>query len=379
MPSADPSRRTLLRAGLVGIASVGLLAGCSGDQTRTPWSPEPPDEEAEAARRMPDGDLLLRARERLAGHRAALSRVQTDSAEVRATVLSLAGLWQTQQERLEQLLDLGGLDLPELDVQILDPPVVEQRNDDDADSADGASTTEEPGEGGGSGEGGESGDEGESGGDTAEQEATTATGGSDGAAQTADGPDPTTVGERLRTDLPEVLDDLGRSSTLNRAMLVSLAAQHAESARLLGAPVDWPPLEGPVGAAAVPVLARTRPAIFGLEVVAARSGGDERATYEAVLGEVRSTTRALTTMAGDAAPLPALGYDLPEPLDDADERRSLARALVHDIEPAVLSVVDRAGSDVPQLRSLVRLVAEAQQWAHRLDVDPQPFPGMTLP
>ena len=68
-----------------------------------------------------------------------------------------------------------------------------------------------------------------------------------------------------------------------------------------------------------------------------------------------------------------------EPLDDAGQRRTLAAALVHDIEPAVLSVVSRAGHDVDQIRSLVRLVAETQHWAHTLEVDPDPFPGMTLP
>jgi hypothetical protein len=340
MPSTEPSRRALLRAGLIGVAVSGLLAGCSEEGVRTPWSPEPPVDEEEAARRVPDGDLLLRARARLAGHRAELSRVRTGSAEARATVLSLAGLWQVQQERIEQLLELAGIDLPGLDVEILDPPAVGQGADDAHTTADAATTTAEAGE---------------------------------------SGVDPRTVGGRLRSDLPEVLEDLSRSSTLNRAMLVSLAAQHAESARLLGAPVDWAPLQGPVGAAAVPVLARTRPAIFGLEVVAARSRGEERATYELILGQTRAVTRSLTTLAGDAAPLPPLGYDLPEPLDDAAQRSTLARALVHDIEPAVLSVVSRAGNDVEQVRSLVRLVAETQHWAHELEVDPPPFPGMTLP
>lgn len=52
---------------------------------------------------------------------------------------------------------------------------------------------------------------------------------------------------------------------------------------------------------------------------------------------------------------------------------------MHDITPAALSVADRAGSDVDQLRSLVRLVAEARHWADGLGLDPVPFPGMTLP
>lgn len=349
MPSTSPSRRAVLRAALVGTTSVALLGGCSGERIRTPWSPEPTVDEAEAARRLPDGDLLLRARERLAGHRATLSTVQAGPSEVRATVISLAGLWQTQQERIEQLLTLGGIPLPELDVQVR--PTV-----------DDAAVTTAVGREGGSG----SDDE-------------TATTVPDGAAQTATGPEPRVLGEQVRADLSAVLEDLTRSSTTHRAMLVSLAAQHAESARLLGAPVDWPPLVGPEGTAAVPVLARTRPAVFGLEVVAARSRGEERAGYESVLGAARSTTRALTTLAGDAAPLPPLGYELPEPVDSEETRLALARALVRDIPPAVLSVVGRAGSDPEQLRSVVRLVAEAEHWRHQLGDDPAPFPGMTLP
>lgn len=349
MPSIRPSRRAVLRAALVGTTSVALLGGCSGERVRTPWSPEPTVDEAEAARRMPDGDLLLRARERLAGHRASLSTVQAGPAEVRATVVSLAGLWQTQQERIEQLLTLGGIPLPELDVQVRP-------------AGDDAAVTS-AGPGGGSDD----------------ETATTAPDGPDGAAQTATGPAPRVVGEQVRADLSAVLEDLAGSSTTHRAMLVSLAAQHAASARLLGAPVDWPPLVGPEGTAAVPVLARTRPAVFGLEVVAARSRGEERASYESVLGAARSTTRSLTTLAGDAAPLPPLGYDLPEPVDSEQTRLALARALVRDIAPAVLSVVGRAGSDPEQLGSVVRLVAEAEHWRQELGDDPAPFPGMTLP
>ena len=366
MPSTGPSRRALLRAGVLGLASVGLLTGCSDDGVRTPWSPEPTVDEEEAARRMPDGDLLLRARERLAGHRATLSRAQTRSAEEQATVASLAGLWQVQQERLEQLLVLGGIPLPELDVEILTP------SPPDTATGDGADTTADPAP--------RTAAASEDGSATTGPDGSALTGpGSDAAERTATGPRPRAMGEQLHADLPEVLEDLSRSSTVNRAMLISLSAQHAESARLLGAPVDWPPLVGPVGTAAVPVLARTRPAVFGLEVVAARSRGDERERYESVLAPVRSVTRALTTLAGDAAPLPPLGYDLPEPLDDEAQRLVLARELVHDITPAALSVADRAGSDVDQLRSLVRLVAEARHWADRLGLDPVPFPGMTLP
>lgn len=342
MPQPRPPRRALLRAGLAGAGSLVLL-GCSGERIRTPWEPSPTVDATEAARRVPDGDLLLAARDRVAGYRVELSRTVPGSSSQRRRVSVLESLWSTQQERLEQLLAALGVDAPE-------------------------APTPQPGP---------------TGEDAARATATddaAATAGDDAAATTSpSGPEPAVVGALLTGDLETVLQELTRSSSTHRALLVSLAAQHLESARLLGSEVDWPPLAGPVGAAAVPVLARTRPAIFGLEVVSARSLEEERSRYERVLGPVRSATRALTTLAGQAAPVPPLGYDLPEPLDDEEDRLQLAQQLVHDIAPATLSVADRAGSDLEQLRSVLRIVTETERWARDLSVPPLPFPGMTLP
>jgi hypothetical protein len=169
------------------------------------------------------------------------------------------------------------------------------------------------------------------------------------------------------------------STPTNLAMLVSLAAQHADSAARLGAPVGWDPLVGPAGAAAVPVLAVTRPAVFGFEVLAARSLDDERARYERILDEVRSLTRQLTTLAGSAAPVAPLGYDLPEPLDTPGQRRALGRALVADIAPAGLHAAERLRGNADELAGAVRIVAESSLWGRELGSTPEPFPGMTLP
>lgn len=365
MPHALPSRRALLRAGLAGAGSAVLL-GCSGDRVRTPWSPSPTVDAEEIARRVPDGDLLLAARDRVAGYRAALSRTSPDSRSQQRRTAVLEGVWSVQQERLEQVLELGGLEVP---------PPPDAPGPGGAPGAPGASAADGGGASTAAPTEGATDGAGATGPEVLDEAGAT----DDAAATTAPGPDPTVVGAALREDLEEVLAEVARSSTTNRAMLLALAAQHMESARLLGAEVDWPPLQGPVGAAAVPVLARTRPAVFGLEVVAARSLGEERELFEGVLGPLRAITRALTTLAGDTAPVPPLGYDLPEPLDDEDDRLQLARDLVHDIAPAALSVADRAGEDVEQVRSLVRIVSEADRWGRELTVDPAPFPGMTLP
>lgn len=334
---AGPSRRSLLHGGLLGLAALTLSA-CSDGAPRTPWSPDPDVEDPLPENLPPDGELLLLARERLHGYQGLLAQVGPRSAAQRSVLRHLTSMWTEQQERLEQLLTLAGVELPTL----ADTP--------DQGAGDGAS-------------------------------ATTAGDGTDDAASTSAAPglDRTVLGEAVRADLPTALAELARSTATNRAMLTSLLAQHAESARLLLSAVEWSPLVGPVGTAAVPVLQATRPAVFGLEVVAARSRGEERDLFESVLDPLRRITRALTTLAGDAAPVPPLGYDLPEPLDDAETRMQLARDLVHDVSPAVLSVVDRAGADEAQLESLVRIIAEASAWGRELGVTGTAFPGMTLP
>lgn len=352
---AGPSRRSLLRGGLLGLAALTVSA-CSDGAPRTPWSPDPDVEDPLPENLPPDGELLLLARERLHGYQGLLAQVGPRSAAQRSVLRHLTSVWTEQQERLEQLLTLAGVELPAL----ADTPdqgagdAATANADADADAAQGAADG---------------------------ASATTAGGGTDDAASTsvAPGLDRTVLGEAVRADLPTALAELARSTATNRAMLTSLLAQHAESARLLLSAVEWSPLVGPVGTAAVPVLQATRPAVFGLEVVAARSRGEERDLFESVLDPLRRITRALTTLAGDAAPVPPLGYDLPEPLDDAETRMQLARDLVHDVSPAVLSVVDRAGADEAQLESLVRIIAEASAWGRELGVTGTAFPGMTLP
>ncbi|KUG51547.1 hypothetical protein AVL62_09475 [Serinicoccus chungangensis] len=322
MPRAATSRRTLLRAG-AGVATGALLTGCSGERLRTPWSPDPSTDPQEA-RATPDLPLLEDARYRVAGYRDLLAATRP-SGDARQLARTLDDVWATQVERLDLVL------------QAL------------------------------------------RGGGVQDAGAATSGAGDDAAATSVVPTELTEVGRRVREDLAAMLEGVATSTSVHRPMLLSLAAQHLASAERLGAATDWPPLVGPTGTAAVPVLARTRPAVFALEVVTARSGGEERERYEDVLAPLRSVTRTLVTLAGDAAPVPPLGYDLPEPLADAEQRLTLARAVVQDVAPAVLSVADRAGSDVAQVESLLRLVLEADLWADRLGVPEQPFPGMIQP
>jgi hypothetical protein len=332
-----PSRRTVLRGIVVGGAAL-VLAGCEGtdpDRAPSPTDGVVPDD----PQTWPDdSQLLIAARQRI--H---LNLVSLTEAGVQDDAQGLADLWQTQIARLGQLVTLGGVPLPEL----LTPPVLERPVDDEAGlSADGAGAS---------------------------------AAGPDDAATTSSGPEPVDVGRALRAQVPVLVRDLATATPTNLAVLVSLAAQQADAAAWLGAPVDWAPLVGPEGAPAVPVLAATRPAVFGLEVLAARSGAEERAGYERILDEVRSLTRQLTTLAGAAAPVAPLGYDLPEPLDTGEQRRALALALVSDITPAGLGAAQRLVGDEARLAAALRIVAESATWTRELGGRPEPFPGMTLP
>ncbi|PZU42077.1 MAG: hypothetical protein DI571_11980 [Arsenicicoccus sp.] len=304
MPAVTPSRRDLLRGG-AWAGACAVLAGCSGERLRTPWSPDP-SAEAREARENPDLELLQQARDRVERYRLLLARTSPTGGR-RREAEELDELWQLQAGRLDLV-------------------TTALRGEAEA---------------------------------TASPDTSAATG--DDAASSSGRPlDLLDVGRQVRDDLPSVLDGIGRSTPVHRPMLLALAAQHLASAERLGAATDWPALVGPVGTAAVPVLATTRPAVFALEVL-------------------RSVTRSLTTLAGDAAPVPPLGYDLPEPLADATERRALARAVVQDIAPSVLRVGDRAGADTEQVEAYLRLVMQATLWGAQLGTPEVAFPGMTLP
>ncbi|TQM97196.1 uncharacterized protein DUF4439 [Ornithinimicrobium humiphilum] len=327
------SRRALLRAAaLTGGALV--LAACE-DTPADRVSPTDGVEPDDPATWPADTALLISARQRLHGYRLGLEAVGTGSSSV---AKDLDRLWRAQQERLELLVTLGGVPLPEL----ADRPAVTRAADTSSATADPSDATSSP---------------------------------------TADAPKASDLGRVLRADRTEACRELSTATPANLLLLASLTAQHVASAARLGARVEWEPMGGPAGAAAVPVLAAARPAVFGLEVVAARSaaGSDERAAYEAVLEPLQGLTRQLSTLAGAAAPVAPLGYDLPEPLESVEERRELARALVADLAPAALDAAQRVPGDLAQLSGVVQVVSDATVWLARLGGRTQPFPGMTLP
>lgn len=339
----DPSRRLLLR-GLVLAGATMALAGCDEAAGRLPPSPTAGVEPDDPQTWPPDTELLISARQRVHSFLLAAGAVAGATGRMR----QLTRLWGTELSTLEQLITLGGVPLPEL----RRAPVTDAPADDEAASTSSSSSGSASGPG------------------------------PDDSSSTSDEArkiKPLELGRALRRAVPDFVAEIASASPSNLALLTSLVAQQAASAELLGAPVDWSPLVAPEGAAAVPLLAAARPAIFGLEVVAARSRGEERAKYEQVLDGVRALTRHLTTLAGAAAPVAPLGYDLPGPLETAEQRLDLARALVADIAPAALGTVQRVRGQIDPLFGVVRVVTESVTWTRTLGATIAPFPGMTLP
>lgn len=341
LPHPPPPRPAVTRRGLLrALALAGgavLLAGCDEDADREA-SPTGGVEPDDPATWPADTHLLLSARQRVHGYRLGLELV---GGGPRRLLAQLDDLWRTQQERLELLITLGGVPLPELHDQ---PAVTLPATPGD----DGAGST-----------------------------ASASPDGEDG----QDRPRAVDLGRALRADRTQALRELSTATPTNLLLLASLCAQHVASADRLGAPTAWEPMAGPAGAAAVPVLAATRPAVFGLEVVAARSapGSQERTDYEVVLGSLRGISRQLSTLAGETAPVAPLGYDLPEPLATGAQRADLARRLVSDVAPAALDAAQRVPGDLPQLTGVVRVVSDAVLWEDLLGGEADPFPGMTLP
>lgn len=184
----------------------------------------------------------------------------------------------------------------------------------------------------------------------------------------------------LPHDLTKVrLRALSEASAANLPMLVSLHGERAAAALLLGAPVTWPTLTGPTGARTVGVLAALRPAVYTLEVTAARASGPERERYETALAPLRQLTRQVTELAGPAAPAAPLGYGLPEPLSTANQRAALVARALQPLPAAVVEGTAGLTGDLAGVSGSVRLLAEVLRVGHPFGVPVTGFPGMAVP
>lgn len=177
---------------------------------------------------------------------------------------------------------------------------------------------------------------------------------------------------------PEALDALAQVSRANLPMLIALTAQRGATAQLFGQEPSWPDLSAPAETAANNLLDVYRPAVYGFEVIAARSHNDERATYRTVLGPLRTATGQLTELAGKAAAPAPLGYGLPRDVDTAQARAALASDLLTALPPAIMAQTAAFSGDEAAVAGSVRLLADAVQLAQPWN-PVTGFPGMQVP
>ncbi|MCK0111245.1 DUF4439 domain-containing protein [Ornithinimicrobium sp. F0845] len=379
--AAAISRRSALAVMGVGLGAV--LVACDGapapedNSTATP-GPNLPPEATPTPSQAADSGVLLLALAR-AQHLAASSRAITGADGWRRSAHQQIQTSLDEQVRvLEEVLRAGGVPVPTLS------PTTEPGGTTTTGPTDGDLTTASPAPSGDS--------VGATGSDTAGDGAATSSAPGDAVQSTGDAAENTADAAAARAvaqlrDLAqdclqdvstEALTGLTEVSAANLPMLIAIAGQRGATARILGADLVWEPLTGPSDAAAAELLDAYRPAVYGFEVLAARSHGDERTAYERVLSPLRQVTRQLTQLAGEAAPPAPLGYGLPEALDGQASRERLAGSLMAALPPTIMAPTKGFVGDVAAVTGSVHLLAEAV----RLGRPWNPmtgFPGMQVP
>lgn len=341
------TRRSVLAG--IGVGVGAALVGCTGDDspsvsTATP-GPERPEEPAEPEATDPPEEADATAAD-AATLVAALERAISLADRCRAIVGA-----QGQDERAQARVQAGLDDQVRVLTNVLEAGEIALPTP--APAPDTATSTSPGGDG----------------------ESTTATAAPDEVATAA----LRALGSDLLADVaPAALETLATLSEVNLPMLLSLTAQRGAAAAALGQTPQWQELAGPTDGAAASLLEAYRPAIYGFEVLAARSGGDERASYETVLTALRAMTRQVTQLAGDSAPPAPLGYGLPEGTASSEGRTQLARQLLAALPPTIMGQTPALAGDAAGIAGSAQLLAEVvhvgRHW-HPMTG----FPGMQVP
>ena len=176
-----------------------------------------------------------------------------------------------------------------------------------------------------------------------------------------------------------VLPALPTITAANRAVVASVVASCGAAAELLGATVPWPAADPLPPAAAVPLLDGTRSAAYAFQVVAAQTGGDQRAVAEGTHTDLDSRATALAGMAGSSAPVGPLGYALPYPVTAPDVASRLAGQVLTTLVAGGLAPLATLPQGSTATTTLVRLLVDAQRLGRTWGVAPVPFPGQAYP
>ncbi len=174
------------------------------------------------------------------------------------------------------------------------------------------------------------------------------------------------------------LDALAEVSAPNLPMLLTLTAQRAAAASLLGEQPGWAELVGPERDLAAALLRSLRPVVYGFEVVAARTPSGERGQVSDTLRRLRQRARQLGELAAGSAPPDDLGYALPYPVNDAESRNRLATEMLTGLQQAVASRSAATAGDPEAVTGAVQLLTDAVVVGHGWGVPLAAFPGMDL-
>ena len=176
-----------------------------------------------------------------------------------------------------------------------------------------------------------------------------------------------------------VLPGLPAVTGVNRAVVASVVASCGAAVELLGATISWPPADPLPSEAAVPLLDATRSAAYAFQVVAAQTGGNQRAVAVSTHTDLTARASELLGMAGSSAPPDPLGYVLPFPVTAADGAARLANQVLTTLVAGGLGPLASLPDDSTATTTLVRLLVGAQRLARRWGVAPVPFPGQAYP
>ncbi len=179
--------------------------------------------------------------------------------------------------------------------------------------------------------------------------------------------------------LAAVLPALATVTAANRAVVASVVASCGAAAELLGATVPWPSADPLPPAAAVPLLDGTRSAAYAFQVVAAQTGGDQRAVAEGTHTDLTTRATELAGMAGSSAPVGPLGYALPYPVTAPDVAARLAGQVLTTLVAGGLAPLATLPEGSTATTTLVRLLVGAQRLGRTWGVAPVPFPGQAYP
>lgn len=163
----------------------------------------------------------------------------------------------------------------------------------------------------------------------------------------------------------------------NVPMLTSILAFRAAASTVLGTTPAIAGARTPSGQVAVHLLAAVRPAVYGLEIVAARTPAKQRDQVRDTLKAMYGARSRLEGAAGSAAPPDQLSYQLPVAVTDEASGKQLAQQLLAAVVTASASQASALRGQSAQLGGLIQLWSTAASWGWRWGSPVEPFPGLT--